>query len=136
MDDHSVLRRLGKQAAKRIAPWVGKMLLAEQGVAEGQPCGDPVFPHQRQNLPGSLCAAADAPSAPDTVRRRAVDGANVTPVIKIFPVRTEQRQKHTVQLMEFKQTGQVIVRGGLFCFAHGKTSSYGVFKSFFGEILS
>ena len=93
MDDHAVWHtaRLGKLLAQGVALRVGKVLSPQQGVAEGQPPGDAVFPQQRQHLARSCPAAGDASPAPDAAHRCAVDRADVAPVVKIFPVFPVQR---------------------------------------------
>ena len=47
-------------------------------------------------------AVAEASAAPKAVRRRAVNRRDLAPLVKIFSVRSVQRQKHTVQLEKFK----------------------------------
>ena len=88
MDDNAVLRSaaLGKHPAKRVAPSVRKMFFPEQGIAERQSRRYSVFPRQRQNVPRPLFAKTGAPAAPDAVRRRAVNRANLAPVVKVLPV--------------------------------------------------
>ena len=69
---------------------------------------------------------ADAPAAPETVGRGSIDRADLTPIIKIRPVLTKKRQKHTVKLVKFKQPGEMVIRGapsharsGCFIFERG-----------------
>lgn len=57
----------------------------------------------------ALVAKACTAPAPDAVCRGSVDGTDLAPVVEIRAVLPEQRQKHTVQLIKFKQAGQVIV---------------------------
>ena len=85
------------------------MFRFQQGIAEGQAGGDAVFPQQRQNLMGIMLPAADPSAAPDSVRRSAVDGANVAPIEKIFPVSIKQRQKYLIELKKFKQAGEMVM---------------------------
>ena len=85
------------------------MFRFQQGIAEGQAGGDAVFPQQRQNLMGIALPAADPSAAPDAVRRSAVDGANVAPIEKIFPVSIKQRQKYLIELKKFKQAGEMVM---------------------------
>ena len=85
------------------------MFRFQQGIAEGQAGGDAVFPQQRQNLMGIVLPAADPSAAPDAVRRSAVDGANVAPIEKIFPVSIKQRQKYLIELKKFKQAGEMVM---------------------------
>ena len=110
MDDHAVWHTacLGKLLTQGIALRVGKVLSPQQGVAEGQPSGDAVFPQQRQHLARSCPAAGDASPAPDAARRGTVDRADGAPVVKIFPVLPVQRQKAAVQLVKLEQAGQMI----------------------------
>ncbi len=50
----------------------------------------------------AMLAVAEASAAPKAVRRRAVNRRDLAPLVKIFSVRSVQRQKHTVQLEKFK----------------------------------
>ena len=90
------------------------MLLPQQRVAERQPGRNSVLPQQRQNLRGVVISEPDAASAPETVRRCTIDRSDVAPVVKIFPVLIEQRQKHAIQFIKFKQPRKVIVCGIFF----------------------
>ena len=90
------------------------MLLPKQRVAEGEPGRDSVLPQQRQHLRGVMISEPDAASAPETVRRCAIDRSDVAPVVKIFPVLIEQWQKHAVQFIKLKQPRKVIVCGIFF----------------------
>ena len=114
VDDHAVWRAAAcsKQPAELAARRIREVFRAEEGVAEGQAGFDVVFLHQRQHLARVVRPRADAPAAPETVRRGAVDRADIAPVVKIRPMAAEQGQKDAVEVVEFKQAGQVIVRGG------------------------
>ena len=117
VDDYAIWHTasFGKLLTQGVALRVGKVLGPQQGVTEGQPPGDAVFPQQRQHLARSCPAAGDASPAPDTARRCAVDGADGAPVVKIFPVLPVQRQKAAVQLVKLEQAGQMITGScGLF----------------------
>ena len=116
MEDDAILHpaALCKEGAERIAFPVRKMLLPEEGVAEGQPGRDAILLHQRKDLSGVIPAEAGASPAPDAVGRCSVDGANAAPVIEIFPMSPVQGQELPVQLIKLKQTGQVII--GFFLF--------------------
>ena len=117
VDNHAVWHtaRLGKLFTQGVALRVGKVLSPQQGVTEGQPPGDAVFPQQRQHLARSCPAAGNASPAPDAARRGAVDRADGAPVVKIFPVLPVQRQKAAVQLVKLEQAGQMITGScGLF----------------------
>ena len=112
VDDVAALYRvfLLKQGAEGVALFIRKMLLPEERVAEGQPRRDAVFPRQGKDFFGVMLPEASPSPAPDAVGRRAVDGADVAPVIKVFSVRPEQRQELPVQLVELKQPGLVKLR--------------------------
>ena len=116
MDDHSVLRLfLGlQQGAEGIAFPVRQMLRLQQRVAEGQPGRNAVFLHQGQNLPGICLPIAHPAAAPKAAGRRAVNGPDVAPAVKVLPVLPIQRQKHAVQLVKLKQAGKMVVCGSLF----------------------
>ena len=131
MDDDAVRHtaRFGKLLTQGVALRVGKVLSAQQRVAEGQPPGDAVFPQQRQHLAHSCPAAGDASPAPDAARRCAVDGTDGAPVVKIFPVLPVQRQKPAVQLVKLEQAGQMIT-GSCGLFHGGLSPSKGHFCGF------
>ena len=117
MDDHTVWHTAAfcKLFTQGVALRVSKVLSPQQGVTEGQPPGDAVFPQQRQHLARRCSAAGDASPAPDTARRCAVDRADGAPIVKIFPVLPVQRQKAAVQLVKLEQAGQMITGScGLF----------------------
>ena len=117
MDDHAVWHTAAfcKLVTQGVALRVGKVLSPQQGVTEGQPPGDAVFPQQRQHLARSCPAAGNASPAPDAARRSAVDRADGAPIVKIFPVLPVQRQKAAVQLVKLEQAGQMITGScGLF----------------------
>ena len=109
VDDYAVLRAvLGvEQGAEPVAAPVRKMLRFQQGIAEGQPGRDAVFPGQGQCLLGRAVAEAHSAPAPDAVRRGAIDGADAAPVVKIFRVLPEKRQKDPVKIQKFKQPGKM-----------------------------
>ena len=111
-DDHAVFDGpvFLEQGAQGIALRVGEMLLPEQGVAEGEARGDRVLPRQRSRVFRPFVAEAHAAAAPEAIGRRAVDGADFAPVVKVFPAAAEQRQKSPVQFVEFKQPGEMIIR--------------------------
>ena len=54
------------------------------------------------DFPRLCIAEAYAPTAPNAVARRSVNGSDFAPVVKIFPVLAEQRQKRLVQVIKFK----------------------------------
>ena len=99
----------GVPAEKRES--VRKVLFFEQAVAERQPRGNAVFLCQRQHVPRVRVARPHAPAAPEAALRCAVERADGTPVVKIFPMRSEKRQKYAVQLVKFKQSWQMISCG-------------------------
>ena len=121
VDDDSVLRAgaFRQQAAQPVAAGVRQVLRPQQGVAEGQPGGDAVFPDQGQHLPGVPVPGPHPAAAPDAVRRCAIQGGDAAPFVKIFPVLPEQRQKHPVKIVKFKQARQMIADGGC---GHGETA--------------
>ena len=109
--DDAILRggALAEQAAERVAARVGEVFRPQQRIAEGQPRRDAVLPQQGGHLARAGVPAADAAAAPDAVRRCTIDRSNVAPLIEIFRIGSVQRQKRRVQLVKFKQAGQVIV---------------------------
>ena len=109
MDNDAVPSRLMEQCAEAVASFVRKMFFPEQGVAEGQSGGNTVFLHQCQNFSGVVVPKPHTASAPDAICRCAVDGANVAPVIEIFPVFPEKGQKDTVELIELEQAGEMVM---------------------------
>ena len=122
MDDDAVWHTAAfcKLVTQGVALRVGKVLSPQQGVAEGQPRRDAVFPRQGKDFFGVMLPEASPSPAPDAVGRCAVDGADVSPVINVFSVRPEQRQELPVQLVELKQPGQVKIRFSEF---HDQSSS-------------
>lgn len=96
MDNDAIPSCLIEQGAEAVALFVRKVLLPKQGVTEGQPGGNAVFPRQCQNFAGIIASKPDATSAPDAVRRCAVDGADVAPVIEVFSMLPEKRQKDAI----------------------------------------
>ena len=96
MDNDAIPSRLMEQGAEAVASFVRKMFFPEQGVAEGQPGGNAVFPRQCKNFLWVIVSKSDAAPAPDAVRRCAIDGADVAPAIEIFPVFPEKGQKSVV----------------------------------------
>ena len=54
---------------------------------------------------------SDPAAAPETVLRRAVQRADIAPVVEIFPVGAVQGEKHPVQLVALEQAGEMIVCG-------------------------
>ena len=131
MDDHAVLHTAAfcKLFTQGVALRVGKVLSPQQGVTEGQPSGNAVFPQQRQHLARSCPTAGNASPAPDAARRSAVDRADGAPVVKIFPVLPVQRQKAAVQLVKLEQAGQMII-GSCGLFHRGSFPSNGHFCGF------
>ena len=121
VDDDPVLRTgaFRQQAAQPVAAGVRQVLRPQQGVAEGQPGGDAVFPGQGQHLPGVPVPGPHPAAAPDAVRRCAIQGGDAAPIVKILPVLPEQRQKHPVKIVKFKQARQMIAGGGC---GHGETA--------------
>ena len=96
MDNNAIPSCFIEQGAETVTGFVRKMFLPEQGVTEGQPGRNTVFLHQCQNFPGVIVSKPQTPSAPDAVRRCAVDGADVAPAVEILPVFPEKRQKGTI----------------------------------------
>ena len=85
-----------------LASSVRKVRSAEQGVTEGQSGGNVVFPRQCQNFLWVIVSKPDTTSTPDAVRRCAVDGTDVAPVIEIFPVFPEKGQEGTIQFVKLE----------------------------------
>lgn len=96
MDNDAIPSRLMEQFTEAVALFIRKMFLPEQGITESQPGGNAVFLHQCQNFSGIIFSKPHTTSAPDAVRRCAIDGADVAPVIEIFPVFPEKGQKGVV----------------------------------------
>ena len=111
MDNHAVLGPVVflQQPAERVAPCVGKVLLAQQGVAEGQPGRNAVVPRQSKGRLRIAAFRPDATAAPDAVRRSAIEGADFAPVVEVFPMFAVQRQKGAVQVVKRKQAGKMVV---------------------------
>ena len=72
------------------------MLGTEQRIAEGEAGGNPMGLHKFRHVLRPVVAKADAAAAPETVGGRAIDGADLAPVIKILPVIVKQRQKNAI----------------------------------------
>lgn len=72
--------------AQLVTLCIGEVLFANQGIAEGEPCRNPVFLHECHNLFRFGIPETDTPAAPDAVAGRPVNGADFTPVVKVFPV--------------------------------------------------
>ena len=115
MDNHAVsgLVVFLKQPAERVALTVGEMLLAQLGIAEGQPGRDFVFPRQRKGCLGIAAFRPDTAATPDTVRRSAIEGADFAPVVKVFPVLAVQWQEGTIQVVKRKQAGEMVIGDAL-----------------------
>ena len=96
MDNDAIPSRLIEQGAEAVALFVRKMFLPKQGIAEGQAGGNAVFLHQCQNFLGNIVSKPHTPSTPDAICRCAVDGANVAPVIEVFSMLPEKRQKGAI----------------------------------------
>ena len=125
MDDDTILHTVFffKQRTEGIAFPVCKVLFPEQRIAEGEPGRYAIFLHQCKH-PVRLCIAkASAAPAPDAVGRCTVDRTDLAPVVKIFPVFTEQRQKHTVQFIKFKQSRKMIICRAAFVLCHCRVCS-------------
>ena len=105
MDNDAIPSCFIEQGAEAVALFVRKMFLPKQGIAEGQPGGNAVFLHQRQHFLWVIVSKPDATSAPDAVRRCAVNGADVAPIVEILLVLPEKGQKGTVELIELEQAG-------------------------------
>ena len=102
--DHSVRDRSVslKQLAQSVAFPVGEMFHAQQRIAEGEACGNRILPRQFRHVLRPVLSEADAAPAPEAVCRRAIEGTDLAPLVKILPVFPKQRQKHPVQLIELK----------------------------------
>ena len=96
MDNDAIPSRLIEQFTEAVALFVRKMFLPKQGIAEGQAGGNAVFLHQCQNFLGNIVSKPHTPSTPDAICRCAVDGANVAPVIEVFSMLPEKRQKGAI----------------------------------------
>ena len=55
-----------------------------------------VFIHEGQHLFGRVLAASDPSAAPKTALRRAIKGADLTPIVKILPMLPPKRQKGAI----------------------------------------
>ncbi len=120
MNDDAVLHAaaLFKPGTEGVAFPVGKVLFPKERIAEGQSGGDAILLHQGKDFFCVVLPEACPSSAPDAVRRGAVDGAYLAPVVKIFPMLPEERQEHTVQLIELEQPRQVIISPSAFRLFH------------------
>lgn len=96
MDNDAIPALFVEQGTQTIALFVRKVFLLQQGIAEGQSGRNTVFLHQCQNFLGIIVSKPDATSAPDAVCWCAIDGANVTPTVKILPVLPEKGQKGAI----------------------------------------
>ena len=96
MDNDAISTRLMEQGAEAVAFSVRQVFLLKQGITEGQAGRNTVFLRQCQNIPWVIVPKPHTASAPDTVRRRAVDGADVTPIVEIFPVFPKKGQEDAV----------------------------------------
>ena len=96
MDNDAIPSRLIEQGAEAITGFVRKMFLPEHGVTEGQSGGYAVFLHQCQNFLWVIVSKPHTSPTPDAVRRCAVNGADVAPVIEVFSMLPEKRQKGAV----------------------------------------
>ena len=97
-----------EQGAQIVAFLVSKMFFAKQGIAEGQTRRNAVFLHERGNGLGVCIAKSDAATTPQTITGRTVDGADFTPIVKVFPMLAEQRQERLVKVVKFKQSGKMV----------------------------
>ena len=97
-----------EQGAQSITFFVGKMFCAKQGIAESQARRDAVFLHECDNVFRIRIAKSDAATTPQAIAGRTLDGADFTPLGKIFPVLAEKRQESLIQVVKFKQAGKVV----------------------------
>ena len=124
MDNDTIPSRLIEQRTEAVALFVRKVLLPKQGITESQTGGNAVFLHQRQHFLWVIVSKTHTPSAPDAVRRCAVDGADVAPVVEIFPVLPEKRQKDAVELIKLEQAGKMVMRYNFLYVAHVFPASF------------
>ena len=84
MHDYAVLHDvcLRKQLAECIAFAVGQVFLAQKRIAECQPRGNAVLLCQSQRFACAALTETRSSASPEAVRRCAVNGPNLTPVIK------------------------------------------------------
>ena len=115
MDNHSVLGIAAflKETAERVAFGVGKMLFLQKGIAEGQSSGDAIFLRQRQSRLWRAGLRADAATAPDAICGCAIEGTDLAPIVEVFSVLAEKRQKCSIKIMEFKKTWKMVVGSAL-----------------------
>ena len=120
MDDDAVSRRFAliEKRAETGALVIREMLLPQEGIAEREPRRNAVFAQQREHLARIIVPVPGASAVPEAVRRRAVDRADVAPVVKPFPVLIKQRQKHTVKFVKLKKSRQMVVRRRLYPLVH------------------
>lgn len=85
------------------------MLFPQQGIAEGEPGGNAVFFCKSQGFLRSVFPKAHPAPAPKAVRRGSVDGADIAPVVKVFPVLPVQRKEDPVQVQKFKEPGKMVM---------------------------
>ena len=92
-----------------IAQLITEMFLPEQRIAESQPCGDSIVPHQLQDRTGIIVTIAGAAAAKDAIGWGAVNRTDLTPIVKPVPMRTIKRQKGAVKIVKFKKAGEMVI---------------------------
>ena len=98
-----------KEGAQIITFLVRKMLFPEKRIAEGQTRRNAVFLGECGNGLGLRIAKSDAATTPQAIAGRTVNGADFTPLVKVFPMLAEQRQERLVKVVKFEQSGKVVV---------------------------
>jgi len=111
MDNHAVpgAGAFLEQPAQRVASRIAKVPFPQKRIAEGQSDRDSIFPRQRKRRLRIAYFRPDAATAPDAIRRSAIEGADLTPVVEVLPMLAKQRQKDAVQLIELKQAGKMVI---------------------------
>ena len=121
-----------KQLTKAITFFVCKMFRTQQGIAKSKPRGNLVFIHQIKNVVCIRSSKTSSSTAPKTILWRAVNGSNITPIIKIFRMFTVKRKKDFVQFVKLEKSWKMVVGGFFVCSLHIRVKDY----TFWREISS
>ena len=109
MDDHAVDAGalFLKQPAEPAAFIIRQVLRLQQGIAEGQPGGNAVFPEQGKHFLSGRAAFLQPAAGPQGIRRRSVNGADARPRVKEIPVLRKDPEKHLIEIEKLKQARQM-----------------------------
>lgn len=84
------------------------MLRFQQRIAEGETDWYVIAVHEVFDGDGICIAKTDTAASPDTLGRRPIDGANVTPFIEELPVLMEQREEGLIEVVKLEDAGEVV----------------------------